>query len=160
MPKPTPEQRGGDGRILYGAYGSNLHLEQMHHRCPAAEALGEVYVVRGWRLAFRSVADIERARGQSVALGVWKITDACLAALDRYEGALPDDRGTYRRVWLKLPKRVVRKFGASVMLVYQMNAGRPIRPPSDGYLKIITMGYADWCIDTAPLKAAVKHCFM
>ena len=34
---------------LYIAYGSNLNLEQMKHRCPTAEVVG-VAELRNWRL--------------------------------------------------------------------------------------------------------------
>ena len=37
---------------LYIAYGSNLNLEQMKHRCPTAEVVG-VAELRNWRLWFR-----------------------------------------------------------------------------------------------------------
>lgn len=37
---------------LYIAYGSNLNLEQMKHRCPTAEVVGAAEL-RNWRLWFR-----------------------------------------------------------------------------------------------------------
>ena len=40
---------------LYIAYGSNLNLEQMKHRCPTAEVVG-TSVLRGWQLRFRGGA--------------------------------------------------------------------------------------------------------
>ena len=45
---------------LYIAYGSNLNLEQMAHRCPTAQAVGTA-TLKNWRLMFYSVATIERA---------------------------------------------------------------------------------------------------
>lgn len=55
---------------LYIAYGSNLNLEQMKHRCPTAEVVGKS-TLRGWRLRFRggahsAVATIERGKDFSV----------------------------------------------------------------------------------------------
>ena len=37
---------------LYFAYGSNINLDQMAHRCPAAEVVGPV-VLENYRLLFR-----------------------------------------------------------------------------------------------------------
>lgn len=55
---------------LYIAYGSNLNLEQMKHRCPTAEVVGTAEL-KNWRLWFRggnhsAVATIERERGFTV----------------------------------------------------------------------------------------------
>ena len=37
---------------FYIAYGSNLNLQQMKHRCPTAEVVGTA-VLRNWKLWFR-----------------------------------------------------------------------------------------------------------
>jgi len=70
---------------LYIAYGSNLNLEQMAHRCPTAEVVGKS-ILRGWALRFRSVATVERCPGKNVPVLVWKIKPEDEAALDIYEG--------------------------------------------------------------------------
>lgn len=75
---------------LYIAYGSNLNLEQMKHRCPTAEVVGTT-VLHNWQLMFRgdnygAVATIERRRGSKVPVLVWRIQPRDEAALDRYEG--------------------------------------------------------------------------
>ena len=44
-----------DKERLYIAYGSNLNLEQMKHRCPTAEVVGKS-TLHGWRLRFRGGA--------------------------------------------------------------------------------------------------------
>ena len=69
---------------LYGAYGSNLNLNQMIRRCPNARPVGSV-VVQGMQLAFRGVADVIHKKDGKVALGLWKITEACEAQLDIYK---------------------------------------------------------------------------
>lgn len=38
---------------LYIAYGSNLNLEQMAHRCPTAQVVG-ASMLKNWRLMFYS----------------------------------------------------------------------------------------------------------
>ena len=60
---------------LYIAYGSNLNLDQMKHRCPTAEVVGAAKL-KNWRLRFRgenhsAVATIEREKGFKVPVLVW-----------------------------------------------------------------------------------------
>ena len=55
---------------LYIAYGSNLNLEQMNHRCSTAEIVGKA-MLYNWQLWFRgnshsAVATIERKHGSKV----------------------------------------------------------------------------------------------
>lgn len=47
---------------IYGAYGSNINLEQMAYRCPHAEVY-KVGYINGYRLTFRSggFANIEKS---------------------------------------------------------------------------------------------------
>ena len=45
---------------FYIAYGSNLNLTQMAHRCPTAEVAGQT-ILKNWRLMFRG------ANGSAVA---------------------------------------------------------------------------------------------
>lgn len=74
---------------LYAAYGSNMNLEQMSYRCPAAKVVG-TGVVRDYRLTFRGssrgVANIEHCKDRDVPVVLWEITKACEEALDVYEG--------------------------------------------------------------------------
>lgn len=76
---------------LYFAYGSNLNLEQMERRCPAARLVGPA-VLHGYELRFRGnygssgVATITPKQGSHVAGLLWELTPACEQALDRYEG--------------------------------------------------------------------------
>lgn len=76
---------------LYFAYGSNINLNQMAHRCPAATVVGPV-VLENYRLLFRGnasrngVATIAPCEGQEVHGLLWKITPECEHSLDSYEG--------------------------------------------------------------------------
>ena len=75
---------------LYIAYGSNMNIEQMVHRCRTAKVIG-TSVLKGYRLLFRgehegAVATVEPSEGDSVPVVVWEITPNDEAALDRYEG--------------------------------------------------------------------------
>ena len=76
---------------LYFAYGSNINLEQMACRCPAAEVVGSA-VLDGYELLFRGnrsgygVATVEPLSGSQVSGLLWKLTPECERSLDIYEG--------------------------------------------------------------------------
>ena len=88
---------------LYFAYGSNINLEQMAYRCPAAEAVGPV-ILENYELLFRGntkgngVATIAHKEGCRVHGLLWRITPACEQSLDLYEG--------YPRLYEKEPVTV------------------------------------------------------
>ena len=74
----------------YVAYGSNLNVRQMLMRCPEARRIG-TSVIQDYRLMFKgsktgSYLTIEPEAGYEVPVGIWSVTDADEAALDRYEG--------------------------------------------------------------------------
>ena len=73
----------------YIAYGSNLNLRQMQHRCPTAEVIGTA-TLANWRLRFRggssAVATIERATGYKVPVLIWQLQPSGEKMLDGYEG--------------------------------------------------------------------------
>jgi len=125
--------------MLYFAYGSNLNVAQMSQRCPQAEPLGSAYFPN-LRLVFRGVADIELTNDSNdlLPVGIWRITDACLKALDLYEGV---ESGLYDRVEI------------NGMLTYKMNS-IGIHQPSDFYFDIIKLGYEDFELDTTMLYEA------
>jgi gamma-glutamylcyclotransferase (GGCT)/AIG2-like uncharacterized protein YtfP len=130
---------------LYIAYGSNLNVRQMAHRCPAARIVGTTEI-RDTRLVFRGVADVVRQEGMTVPVGVWKITAACEAALDRYEGV---GSGMYRKEYVTFDD-------GERALLYVMNS-KGIYAPSSFYLDAIREGYRDFGLDEAPLREAVAH---
>ena len=74
----------------YIAYGSNLNLGQMKHRCSTATIYG-IGFLEDWTLTFRSMrgpayATIEPCIGSQVPVVVWNIDKLSEMALDRYEG--------------------------------------------------------------------------
>ncbi len=138
---------------LYIAYGSNLNLEQMKRRCPTAEVMG-TSVLHDWRLRFRggalsAVATVEREKGSTVPVLVWKLQPKDELALDHYEG-FPS---FYRKETLRITmggKRVRA-------MIYIMNeAGHPYGAPSEYYLDTIQQGYKSAGFDTEILHKAVK----
>lgn len=120
---------------LYFAYGSNLNLQQMSHRCPGADPLGPI-MLKGWRLVFRGVADVVPDPKASCPGGIWRITEDDERRLDTYEGVAG---GLYRKEYIP-----IKAFeGADCVLVYVMNS-TGIYPPSEGYLQGIEDGYRDF----------------
>ena len=146
--KSTPN----NATTLYLAYGSNLNLQQMSHRCPTAKVVGATEI-HGYRLLFRgghdcAVATIEPEVGMSVPALVWAVTEADVAALDRYEG-FPY---LYRKETL-----TVELGGKPIeAMVYIMNDGRPLGMPSCFYYSVIREGYISANFDIDTLKEAAE----
>lgn len=139
---------------LYIAYGSNLNLEQMSRRCPTAKVVGAAEL-KDWRLWFRggthsAVATIERERGFTVPVLVWRIQPRDELALDRYEG-FPF---LYRKEILQL---AVNGRQVSAMAYIMNEAGQPYGIPYAGYLSIVRKGYESANFDTSILYDAVDR---
>lgn len=139
---------------LYIAYGSNLNLEQMKHRCPTAKVVSAA-ALQNWRLWFRgsqhsAVATIEREHGFQVPVLLWKIQPQDELALDSYEGWPL----LYRKEILRLTVKGKRVRA----MVYIMNeTGHPYGAPSAGYLDTIREGYESARFDTCMLYDAVSR---
>jgi hypothetical protein len=136
---------------LYAAYGSNMNLEQMSFRCPAARRLGPA-LLEGHRLVFRgecgsAVATVEPCADGKVPVLLWAIGPGDEAALDRYEG--------YPRLYRKelLDVRVKSRYVRA--MAYIMNGGRPPRRPGNFYYGVIQEGYRDAGFDESILNDAV-----
>ena len=132
---------------LYIAYGSNLNLEQMKHRCPTAKVVGTAHL-EGWKMTFRGkgngVATIEPSENDSVPVLIWRIMPQDEQALDVYEGA----PSFYRKETIP-----VELNGETVQaMVYIMNDGHPLSSPSKGYYATILEGYQSAGFDPAVLK--------
>lgn len=136
---------------LYVAYGSNLHLEQMAHRCPDAKVYGSG-VVKNYELTFwgsgrrGGVATILPHRGTDVPVGVFEISDDDEKNLDVYEG--------WPHLYRKENITVLLNNGKKVKgMVYVMNYGTPSYP-SDYYYNVIKSGYQSFGFDVSFLKKA------
>lgn len=142
-------------RNIYLAYGSNLNVEQMKHRCPDARKIGAT-VIENYKLNFRGtrrgsgVANIERCKGCTVPVGIWSITKADEESLDMYEGY----PFLYMKDYLRFTYGEREYFG----LAYIMRPGHPVMEPTGWYEDTIRIGYADFGIDTLPLEQALEKC--
>ena len=139
-------------KTFYLAYGSNLNLGQMAHRCPTAKPVGQA-TLNDYHLVFRggyggSVATVEPMKDKSVPCLLWEITPADETALDRYEG-FPF---LYRKETVKVR---LGKTNVETM-VYIMNEGRPLGTPSCYYYSVILEGYKSAGFDISILKQAVE----
>lgn len=134
--------------MLYFAYGSNLNFAAMARRCPAAKPLGK-WTLPDSRLVFRGVADVAHEPGAKCIGGLWRITPACEAALDRYEGI---GSGMYRKEYLDVAGD---EEGEDRVMFYVMNS-TGIFPPSRGYLETIRDGYRNFKLPMKHLHKAVR----
>lgn len=142
----TDNNKKSQKEILYIAYGSNLNLAQMAGRCPTAEVVGKA-MLRGWRLAFRSVATIERRIGYTVPVLVWKLRPEDETALDRYEG--------WPNLYYKENLKVTLDGKRRTAMVYIMNGNsHPYSPPARSYMRTILSGYESAGFDPGILYRA------
>jgi hypothetical protein len=141
----------------YMAYGSNMNLEQMEHRCPSARISNPAFIMlKDYRLVFKTFADIIPAPGMSVPIALWDIIRGNENTLDRYEGfnVKYPNAGFYKKLYWgskDAPKK--HKF-----MAYVMTEGHNfISPPSENYFQSVLRGYEDFGIDPAPLYEALEH---
>ena len=137
---------------IYLAYGSNMNIEQMAHRCPKAKLLGTA-VLEDYRLMFRRkrrpVATIEKESGCSVPVVLWEITDECEESLDEYEG--------YPFLYTKIDVSLQFKGKQETAMAYVMVPGHEMGAPHEDYYYTILNGYEDNSIDPQPLDEAVAY---
>lgn len=122
---------------LYFAYGSNINLEQMEHRCPDALLVGPV-TLQNYELQFRGsgFATVAPKKGSTVHGLVWKLTPNCEQSLDRYEG--------YPRHYTKQTVTVKDAAGNEIpVMVYIMAEPYCRQPalPSPYYYRVIQRGF-------------------
>ena len=137
--------------MIYFAYGSNLHLEQMLRRCPDAEPLTQA-ILHGHHMVYRrGVATVERASKHSQVHGaVYKISKRDLEALDRYEG-FPT---LYYREEMEVETRGMGHMKAIVYIMHKCY--RPSLPRA-GYYEIIEEGYYNWCLPMKSLEMSLEN---
>ena len=144
---------------LYLAYGSNLNLRQMAHRCPGAELLGYTYL-EDTRLIYRGslsgyYLSIEPAGGSRTPCGVFRITPQDERSLDRYEG-YPELYG--KVIYRGLPLYAMdgtRRPGTIDAMAYQLPVSAPAGLPIPDYIRICAEGYRDFRFDIAYLDQAL-----
>lgn len=121
----------------YFAYGSNMDVEQMAHRCPSAEKISVATLV-DYRFAIndRGVATVIPTPGVNTEGVLWSISPDDKAKLDRYEGV---ESGHY----VCENVQVTTATGSVLALVYIATSKKPgtARP---GYMEnIVQVARAD-----------------
>lgn len=131
---------------LYIAYGSNINKQQMRHRCPTATVAGKS-VLKDYELLFREgVACVEPKPGSRVPVLLWKLKPKDEYILDQYERRYHQEEMT-----------VPLKGKPTAAMIYMMDEGYPLCPPSARYLETILQGYKAAGFDRQILDAAVHE---
>ena len=137
---------------LYLAYGSNLKLGQMAHRCPDSKVAGKAELP-GYRLLFRggqhnAHATIEKSEGRTVPVLLWKVSVRDEALLDRYEG--------YPYYYGKVQIPVELDCKTVSAMAYAALPGVDLNTPSLASLHSIREGYQAASFDQAVLDQALE----
>ncbi len=128
----------------YIAYGSNLNIAQMAHRCPNSRIVA-TGILKNYRLVFRGVrgnahATVEPQKGSSVPVAIWKVPVSDERNLDIYEG-FP---AYYFKKTLKVDLPNGKKMSG---MIYLMDLARVPNTPSVSYINTIATGYQDCNLD-------------
>ncbi len=142
----------------YIAYGSNLNIDQMNHRCPGASIAG-TSEIQDYQLLFKgsktgAYLTIEPKKDSRVPVAVWEVTDDNELSLDRYEGC----PNFYYKTEMEIPvtsisDREVRNLRA---FVYIMHEERKIDVPSQRYVDVCLAGYKAFGFDEKYLYDALN----
>ena len=142
----------------YIAYGSNLNIPQMRHRCPSARIIG-TSEIPDYQLLFKgsqsgSYLTIEKKDGSKVPVAVWEVSEADELALDRYEG-FPR---FYYKAEMMLPIKGIRTgtVRRRKVFVYIMHEDRKIGIPSGFYVDACLEGYQAFGFDEKYLEEAYR----
>ena len=133
--------------MLYFAYGSNLHHQQMKRRCKDSYFIKKI-ILKDYSLTFRSkygAADIEEIKGKKVYGALYDISKSDERKLDMYE--------EYPTVYTKM----FFKYKDQKIMTYIMPKKTKIAAPTARYLNIIKQGYKDCNINMKSLNAALQH---
>ena len=138
---------------LYAAYGSNLNIRQMKHRCPGARLYG-TGVIENFELQFKgkphsAFATIAPKDGASVPVAVWEISKRNEQALDRYEG--------YPSHYFKQDVPVQLDGKEVTAMAYVMNLKMNFGLPSPYYYDIVLEGYEDCGLNPAALEQVLRE---
>lgn len=138
--------------MLYVAYGSNMNIGQMEHRCPQSKVIGNGKM-NGWKLIFNIHADIIQTNNKEdeVPVVIWDIHDEDWRMLDIYEG--------FPSYYTKEIVEVITDNGEKVhAIVYIMTEERKgICLPFKTYYDTVKQGYMDNGIDLEYLYNALLY---
>ena len=142
----------------YLAYGSNLNIPQMRHRCPTAKIIGTAEI-KDYELLFKgsktgSYLTIEPKKGATVPVAVWEVKQGDEANLDIYEGA---PRFYYKKdMQIKCRYRKSGKTRTISAFVYIMHEDRQLGVPSAYYVNTCLDGYDSFGFDSEYIYKAIE----
>ena len=90
---------------FYFAYGSNMNPDRICERIPGARLVGKA-TIKGWKLAERLYADIERSKGSRVEGVLYLVNETERFRLDSYEGYPHIYEGVQVDAWLDAKHKV------------------------------------------------------
>lgn len=130
-------------KILYFAYGSNLNINQILHRCPNSVFVKK-YDLKGFKLIFDTYASIEYTGDKTdVVKGViYELTIEDEEALDIYEGVV---KQSYFKTYLKVGKNYIMTY------IKNISNRNKLSNPTDVYMNKILEGYRFWNLDNTNL---------
>ena len=145
-------------KTIYLAYGSNMSLQQMYHRCPDAEPIGKG-ILKGWRLMFKgsqsgNYATIEKEEGCSVPVVAWAISARDERFLDRYEG-WPSFYVKETVAFEYIGDRPGRRANGEGMVYVMPPERSTLGLPSKHYYEVLLEGYHRFGLDLNILNEAM-----
>ena len=140
MKKNKKQQKQRSKLILYFAYGANLNLNGMAHRCPGFKPIAPA-ALPDYRFAFKGVADVEPAPGENVYGALYLLTTKHMKSLDRFEG--------FPNLYIKkqVPVRILDGLQPehfTLATIYVMRNSNHYAEPSGPYLDTILTGCRQW----------------
>lgn len=137
----------------YAAYGSNLNLRQMRHRCPGAKLCG-IGTLNGYELQFRgrpesAFATVTPKADAFVPVAIWEIDWLNERALDRYEG--------YPTHYFKECLPIQLGDRAVPAMLYRMNLRAEFGLPAPYYYATVQEGYRNCGLDVSVLEQALLN---
>lgn len=142
----------------YIAYGSNLNIRQMSHRCPGATVVGTGFI-KDYQLLFKgsktgSYLTIEKKKGKVVPVVVWKVNEEDERSLDRYEGY---PSFYYKReIEIDIKGIKSKKPYHKKAFVYIMHEDRQLGLPYREYIRVCLEGYTAFGFSPRYLEEAIK----
>lgn len=137
----------------YGAYGSNLNIEQMKRRCPDSKIIGKS-ILKDYRLMFKGSDDeffltVEEEKGCEVPLGIWEVSESDELSLDVYE-AYPD-------LYYKKEFELDLNGKKESIFIYIMYENKDLGAPSSKYLITCLKGYENFDFDEKIMYEALNY---
>ena len=147
-------------KSIYLAYGSNMSLQQMYHRCPDAEPIGKGFI-KGWRLMFKgsqsgNYATIEKEEGCTVPVVAWAISELDEERLDRYEG-WPSFYVKETVEFEYIGDRPGRRVKGEGMVYIMPPDNSTLGLPSQRYFDVLVEGYHRFGLDLNILYEALDY---